>query len=297
MVRPPPHPSLSILTCCLECLEQIKLLRLHRLHTVIEALHKHWPDSKYLTTSAEIIIYFFLIAHWSACFFFGISFGLADPTAAEGTWERYLFDEGWVKQSLFMELEPRDFLAREEGMFIETPWLTSFYWAITTMSTIGYGDISPQTDPERIVGIILMITGCGFFAGLTGKITALLTGQSVPEARFSHTMDELEVFMQTRNLPTELCQKLRDFYKIKYPRKCIFDEEALLKSLESDGLRKEISLNMYLDMLSTVPFFQMCNIESRRDICHRLKIKITASAKVITTAGKCQQSYFWRVVG
>lgn len=187
---------------------------------------------------------------------------------------------------MFADMEPEDFLKNAEGVFYENPWLASFYWAVTTMSTIGYGDISPQTDPERIVGILLMITGCGFFAGLTGKITALLTDQTVPEARFSDTMEELEVFMLARNLPHSLCQKLRDYFKVKYPSKRMFDEEALLKSLESDGLRKEISLNMYLDMLSTVPFFQMCEVEARRDICHRLKTKITVSAKVITTAGE-----------
>ena len=264
----------------------MKLLRLHRFHTIVEALHKHWPDSKYLTTTAEIALYFFLIAHWSACAFFGISFGLADPTKPQGTWQRYLYDEGWVKFSLFRDTEPKDFLRDDPGYFHENAWLVSLYWAVTTMSTIGYGDISPQTDPERIVGILLMVTGCGFFAGLTGKITALLTGQSVPEARFTDTMDELEVFMQTRKLPEALCDKLRDFYKVQYPQKKVFDEEKLLNSLADEGLRKEISLNMYLDMLSTVPFFQMCEVGVRKDICDRLKARVTVSAKVITTAGK-----------
>jgi len=268
------------------CRVQLKLLRLHRFHTIVEALHKHWPDSKYLTTTAEITIYFFLIAHWSACAFFGISFGLADPTEPEGTWERYLYDSGWVKSSLFKDQDPDTFFSDTAGSHHENAWLVSLYWAVTTMSTIGYGDISPQTDPERIVGILLMITGCGFFAGLTGKITALLTGQSVPEARFTDTMDELEVFMQTRRLPDHLCNKLRDFYKVQYPQKKMFDEEKLMNSLTNAGLRKEISLNMYLDMLSTVPFFLMCDAGVRQDICDRLKTKVIINAKAITTAGK-----------
>ncbi len=51
----------------------------------------------------------------------------------------------------------------------------SIYWAIVTMTTVGYGDISPQTDLGQAISAIIMIIGYGIIAVPTGIVTAELT--------------------------------------------------------------------------------------------------------------------------
>lgn len=51
---------------------------------------------------------------------------------------------------------------------------TSVYWAITTMTTVGYGDISPKTEFGRIVASMMMLVGWGTLAVPTGIITTEL---------------------------------------------------------------------------------------------------------------------------
>ena len=51
-------------------------------------------------------------------------------------------------RSLFLSLS----LSYTQIVEYASPWLSSIYWAVTTMSTIGYGDISPGTVPERLLG-------------------------------------------------------------------------------------------------------------------------------------------------
>ncbi len=63
----------------------------------------------------------------------------------------------------------------------------SIYWAIVTMTTVGYGDISPQTDLGQALASLVMIIGYGIIAIPTGIVTAELTAtrqistQSCPE--------------------------------------------------------------------------------------------------------------------
>ncbi|MFU0824589.1 ion transporter [Clostridium sp.] len=51
----------------------------------------------------------------------------------------------------------------------------SMYWAIVTVSTVGYGDISPKTSMGRVISSLLMIMGYGILAVPTGIISSELT--------------------------------------------------------------------------------------------------------------------------
>ena len=51
----------------------------------------------------------------------------------------------------------------------------SMYWAIVTLTTVGYGDISPQTNLGQIISSFIMIIGYGIIAVPTGIVTAELT--------------------------------------------------------------------------------------------------------------------------
>jgi voltage-gated potassium channel len=59
--------------------------------------------------------------------------------------------------------------------FEEKSWPDSIYWAVTTMSTVGYGDLSPETGAGRIHAMLLMVMGIGTFGLVVeGFISMLL---------------------------------------------------------------------------------------------------------------------------
>jgi voltage-gated potassium channel len=59
---------------------------------------------------------------------------------------------------------------------------TAVYWAITTMTTVGFGDITPKTDLGRLIASVMMLLGWGTLAVPTGIVTAEMTS-----ARHTHT--------------------------------------------------------------------------------------------------------------
>ena len=55
-----------------------------------------------------------------------------------------------------------------------TIYLAAAYWSLTTVATIGFGDILPVTNAERAIMLLVQITGVLFFGILLGSITSLL---------------------------------------------------------------------------------------------------------------------------
>lgn len=51
---------------------------------------------------------------------------------------------------------------------------TSIYWAITTMTTVGFGDIAPKTEIGRMISSVMMLIGWGTLAVPTGIVTTEL---------------------------------------------------------------------------------------------------------------------------
>lgn len=71
----------------------------------------------------------------------------------------------------------------EQNGFTSIP--ASMYWAIVTVTTVGYGDISPHTVPGRVLACILMILGYGIIAVPTGIVSFELARGTLV-SRFCH---------------------------------------------------------------------------------------------------------------
>ena len=76
---------------------------------------------------------------------------------------------------------------------ISTQYWTAYYWAITAISTVGFGDITGQTHTERIFSIVIEIFGCLLFAVLISSLGSMMMGQKLLEEK-----DSRQVRVQSR---------------------------------------------------------------------------------------------------
>lgn len=65
------------------------------------------------------------------------------------------------------------------------------WWAITTVTTVGYGDIAPVTVEGRFIAAVLMITGIAAFGLVTANVAAAMTARREPEQDINSRLDEL----------------------------------------------------------------------------------------------------------
>lgn len=57
--------------------------------------------------------------------------------------------------------------------------LDGIYWAVTTMTTVGYGDELPTLASTKVLAIVVMLVGIGFVAVLTGAIAERFLGPTL----------------------------------------------------------------------------------------------------------------------
>ncbi|MEJ6400086.1 potassium channel family protein [Nicoliella lavandulae] len=107
--------------------------------------------------------------------------------------------------------------------FEHYPLKTAMWWAITTATTVGYGDIAPQTAGGRLDAAVLMIGGVGFIGLLTSSITDFFTKNNAANDDTSDKLDKLmrEVDLlnqEVRYMRKELNQKQKTTAASKKPK-------------------------------------------------------------------------------
>lgn len=65
------------------------------------------------------------------------------------------------------------------------------FWATCTMTSIGFGDMTPLTDVEKITSLIVMIIGASTYAGIFGAFVVIIDNLQAEDRSKSQKIEEV----------------------------------------------------------------------------------------------------------
>lgn len=133
-------------------------------------------------------------------------------------------------------------------------YLAVLYWALTTMSTIGYGDIIPVSTTERVITSFAMILGsCIFAYGLT-NVCFLVYNYNRYQVTYETSMDEFSEYFERQRVPPELVRRIQTFFWFTHYSSNVEDDPELenrLFSVLPPGLRRDLKMHVSENGINT----------------------------------------------
>ncbi len=132
-------------------------------------------------------------------------------------------------------------------------YLASVYWAFTTITTVGYGDINVSNTSERIFAVISILLGTAVFGYMVGNVTQVMENFSQRDAKYHERLEGLKEYLKSRNLPISTSQRIKKNFKHMYHRKTVFEEADIVSAMPASATRDLI----YVEYAKEIAMFDL----------------------------------------
>jgi hypothetical protein len=118
--------------------------------------------------------------------------------------------------------------------------VAAYYFCFTTMTTVGYGDIFPYSNSERIMCIFLQICGGFVMAWVIASLTSIVTSVDANAAFASARMEGVASYVAKMQVPEDLGRRIRRHFRHFFENKSSLDESTIMMEM-STALRQELT--------------------------------------------------------
>ena len=253
-------------------LRLLRLLRIVRLFVIL----RRWEAFSWSNPGAlrvvKFVVSILLMMHWLACIWFFSAFASGFPA------------DSWATRAGIAESGP------------VAQYIRSIYWTITTMTTVGYGDITPARSVEYVLSAVIMLMGASLYAFIIGSVASLLSSIQAAKNRHWERIDSVTEFLRQRQVPAEIDAKVRNYYEYVWEHDRGMDKNAMLNDLPGP-LRLEILLHLASNILDTVPLFKYCSPVLRNALLTSLESRTYTPGSHIANEGETGKCVFFIVEG
>lgn len=158
----------------------------------------------------------------------------------------------------------------QTGLEPVTYYNMAIYWTITTLTTVGYGDITPTTNVARIYTMAIMLVGAATYGIIIANFSRLIMLADKYKEERKEKMANLHQFMKYYNIPMSLQRQVYSFYN-HLLTKNISEEDSLIVKDLPQALQNELQIYQKIKLIKNVHIFKDCTTPCLKMIAQKLE--------------------------
>ncbi|XP_059125749.1 potassium voltage-gated channel subfamily H member 6 isoform X3 [Peromyscus eremicus] len=125
---------------------------------------------------------------------------------------------------------------------------------ICSLTSVGFGNVSPNTNSEKVFSICVMLIGSLMYASIFGNVSAIIQRLYSGTARYHTQMLRVKEFIRFHQIPNPLRQRLEEYFQHAWSYTNGIDMNAVLKGFP-ECLQADICLHLHRALLQHCPAF------------------------------------------
>ncbi|XP_051951525.1 potassium voltage-gated channel subfamily H member 5-like [Xyrauchen texanus] len=272
----------------------LKVVRLLRLGRVARKL------DHYLEYGAAVLVLlvcvFGLVAHWLACIWYSIG---DCEVIDEDT--NSIKTDSWLYQLAISIGMPYRYNASGSGQWEGGPskhtlYISSLYFTMTSLTTIGFGNIAPTTDGEKIFSVAMMMVGSLLYATIFGNVTTIFQQMYTNTNRYHEMLNNVRDFLKLYQVPKGLSERVMDYIVSTWAMTKGIDTEKVLSICPKD-MRADICVHLNRQVFNEHPAFRLASDGCLRSLAVEFQTTHCAPGDLIFHAGESVDTLCFVVSG
>ncbi|KAJ3592188.1 hypothetical protein NHX12_007316, partial [Muraenolepis orangiensis] len=171
------------------------------------------------------------------------------------------------------------------GPSMRSSYVTSLYFALSSLTSVGFGNVSANTDSEKIFSISLM------HAVVFGNVTAIIQRMYSRRSLYHTRTKDLKDFIRVHRLPKALEQRMLECFQTTWSVNNGIDVSELLKDFP-DELRADIAMHLNKELLQ-LPLFESASRGCLRSLSLIIKTSFCAPGEYLIRQGDALQAIYF----
>ncbi|XP_048113626.1 potassium voltage-gated channel subfamily H member 2a isoform X2 [Alosa alosa] len=256
-------------TTLIGLLKTARLLRLVRVARKLDRYSEYGAAVLFL-----LMCTFALIAHWLACIWYAI--GNVERNGAARI--------GWLDTLGDSLGKPYNHSIPGSGPSIKDKYVTALYFTFSSLTSVGFGNVSPNTNSEKIFSICVMLIGSLMYASIFGNVSAIIQRLYSGTARYHAQMMRVREFIRFHQIPNPLRQRLEEYFQHAWSYTNGIDMNAVLKGFP-ECLQADICLHLNRTLLQSCKAFKGSTQGCLRALAMRFKTTHAPPGDTLVHAG------------
>ncbi|XP_074854780.1 voltage-gated delayed rectifier potassium channel KCNH5 [Carettochelys insculpta] len=272
----------------------LKVVRLLRLGRVARKL------DHYLEYGAAVLVLlvcvFGLVAHWLACIWYSIGdYEVIDEVT------NTIKTDSWLYQLALSIGAPYRYNTSGSGQWEGGPskdslYISSLYFTMTSLTTIGFGNIAPTTDGEKIFSVAMMMVGSLLYATIFGNVTTIFQQMYANTNRYHEMLNNVRDFLKLYQVPKGLSERVMDYIVSTWSMSKGIDTEKVLSICPKD-MRADICVHLNRKVFNEHPAFRLASDGCLRALAVEFQTIHCAPGDLIYHAGESVDALCFVVSG